>query len=446
MKRRTGRTRREREGGFALLLVFVMAAVAAIALYMELPRVAFDIQRQKEQLLMERGQQYQMAIRRYMQRGLKQGVNQVVGPPWPARIEDLEDTNGRRFLRKRYLDPMTGTDEWRIIHINNGVLTDSINNKPQQNNQQQEGLRQGGITEFASMMDQAAGARSATNPGQARRRPSDSAGSGGGGTGDANASGNPGDSGAQPAPNPLPVPPQTGAGLASGSGNAGQGGAFGTPMPPGIPPGQPSYPGQLGAAVNSNVQPNSPFVNGPNPNGNPSFFPQPGTTMGQISPQQLIGNLLTQPRPGGMPTAVPNANSTIGGGIAGVASKLDDDSIMTCGDHTNYAEWEFIFDPSKWKGPADPRKALVGTPAGSGSSSGSSAGPGMGTPVGGAPGMGAPGVGGPGMGAPGMSGPGGPGAPSFGSSPAANQNRGVGGAQGGNFGTICGMEARPGIQ
>ena len=85
MRRRHGRTRREREGGFALLLVFVMAAVIGITLYMELPRLAFQVQRQKEQMLMERGQQYQLAIRRYMQRGLKQGVNQVVGPPWPAR-------------------------------------------------------------------------------------------------------------------------------------------------------------------------------------------------------------------------------------------------------------------------------------------------------------------------------------------------------------------------
>src|SRR5208283_2421999 len=118
MRRRGGRTRREREGGFALLLVFVMAAVIAITLYMELPRIAFDTQRQKEQLLMERGQQYQIAIRRYMQRGLKQGVNVVVGPAWPAKIEDLEDTNGRRFLRKRYIDPMTGKDEWRLVHIN----------------------------------------------------------------------------------------------------------------------------------------------------------------------------------------------------------------------------------------------------------------------------------------------------------------------------------------
>src|SRR5271157_59282 len=424
-------------------MVFVMAAVIAITLYMELPRVAFDVQRQKEQLLMERGQQYQLAIRRYMQRGLKQGVNQVVGPPWPARIEDLENTNGRRFLRKRYIDPMTGKDEWRIIHINNGVLTDSINNKPK--TQQDEGMRQGGITEFASMGGAAAGP-SATNPSQ-RRRASDNAGSSGGGAaGDPNAPVTMGDSGSvaalpggspgvQPVPVQLPVPPIGGGALSAG-GTVGQGNAFGFPVPPGVSTGQPSFPGQLGGAVNSNNPGGSPYVIPPNPNGNPPFFPQPGAVAGgQLTPQQLIGNLLTQPRPGGMvPAANPTGNNTIGGGIAGVASKLDDDSIMVCADHTNYQEWEFIFDPSKWRAPADPRKTIVGTPAGSSpstSSNSSNFGPGMAPPP--QPGMGVPG----GMGGPGGMSPG----PAGGQSPNP-----AGGLQGGSQNATCGMEARPGIQ
>jgi hypothetical protein len=378
-----------------------------------------------------------------MQRGLKQGVNQVVGPPWPSRIEDLENTNGRRFLRKRYIDPMTGTDEWRFIHINNGVLTDSINNKPQQNNQTQEGMRQGGITEQASLMDSLAGAgRSPGNAAQLRKRPSDSAGSSGGASpSDPNAPVNPGDSGSAPAPpagpvaaggnpgmppgsSPFPVPPQTGAGPAGGSGNWGQPGSLQPPMVPGIPPGQPSYPGQIGGAINSNVQPNSPYATGPNASGNPPFFPQPGSTTGFQSPQQLIGNLLTQPRPNGPPTAVPNGNNTIGGGIAGVASKMDDDSIMVCADHTNYQEWEFIFDPSKWRAPADPRKTVVGTPAGNNSSSSPSTGPGS---------------------APSTQPGGGMGGPSSGPSTGQGQNP-AGGQPGANQNAICGMEARPGIQ
>jgi hypothetical protein len=142
----------------------------------------------------------------------------------------------------------------------------------------------------------------------------------------------------------------------------------------------------------------------------------------------MIGRLLTQPRPGGMPTANPNPNgTTFGGGIAGFASKLDADAIMTCADHTNYSEWEFIFDPSKWKGPADPRKTAIGTPAGSLASGGSNPGGGTGLAL--------------------PNSPGATGGPTIGSPPGQNQNQGrPGGTQGGNLGTICGMEARPGIQ
>jgi type II secretory pathway pseudopilin PulG len=454
MIRRTRKTRREREGGFALLLVFVMAAVLAITLYMEIPRLAFEAQRQKEQMLVERGQQYQIAIRRYMQRGLRQGVNQVVGPPWPTKIEDLEDTNGRRFLRKRYLDPMTGKDEWRIIHINNGVLTDSINNKPKQGDQQDEGLRAGGIAEFAGIGQIGAGSSGPISA-ATRRRTSDGAGSGGGiGPSDPSLPGNAGNSGTAPgaptdagasgasggsqpgAPSPLPGQPPPGAGP-SGGGNWG---AAGSPGPATPPTGQPSYPGQVGFPVNSNNPGGSPYPAGPGSNGNPPFFPQPGGAPGgPLSPQQLIGNILTQPRPGGMPQVTSTGNgTTIGGGMAGVASKLDADAIMVCGDHTNYAEWEFVFDPSKWRGPADPRKALVGTPVGGSQNSPSgSAGQGSNMPQSTQPGGGGPG----GFSGGGQS-PTGPGQ-SPGQGPGQGQGQ-PGGSQG-NLGAICGMEARPGI-
>ena len=56
--RRAGssRPRKPKEGGFALLLVLLLAAIIAINLYLEVPRLAFQAQRQKEQMLMERGE------------------------------------------------------------------------------------------------------------------------------------------------------------------------------------------------------------------------------------------------------------------------------------------------------------------------------------------------------------------------------------------------------
>jgi hypothetical protein len=108
---------REAERGYALLFVFLMAAVVALYLYTQLPRVAFESERDKEQTLIDRGEQYKRAIQLYVG-ALKK---------YPQKIEDLENTNEKRYLRRRYIDPMTGKDEWRLIHVNAaGQLTDSL--------------------------------------------------------------------------------------------------------------------------------------------------------------------------------------------------------------------------------------------------------------------------------------------------------------------------------
>ncbi|MGD0365241.1 MAG: hypothetical protein ABSC93_30525, partial [Bryobacteraceae bacterium] len=126
---------RRGESGYAMLLVFLMAAIIAIALYSEVPRIAFEAQRAKEQLLIERGEQYKRAIQVFVRK-----VNR-----YPATIEELESLNNTRFLRKRYIDPMTGKDKWRLIHVNGGVLTDSI---IQQNKPGQDPTKQGNTNTF----------------------------------------------------------------------------------------------------------------------------------------------------------------------------------------------------------------------------------------------------------------------------------------------------------
>jgi hypothetical protein len=108
--------RREGERGFALLVIFLMAAAVSIALYIEMPRVAFESQRNREELLVQRGEQYKRGIELYY-RKMK---------TYPQKMEDLENTNNFRFLRKRYKDPLTGKDEWRIIHMGPAGLTDSL--------------------------------------------------------------------------------------------------------------------------------------------------------------------------------------------------------------------------------------------------------------------------------------------------------------------------------
>ena len=74
----------------------------------------------------------------------------------------------------------------------------------------------------------------------------------------------------------------------------------------------------------------------------------------------MINGLLTQPRPGGMPNNMPGA--TMGGGIAGVASKYEAEGIMVINQRTKINEWEYIFDASKWRAPPNPVSGAVGNP------------------------------------------------------------------------------------
>jgi hypothetical protein len=109
--------------GFALLLIFFMAAAVALMLYTQMPRVAFESERDKEQLLIDRGEQYKRAILLYYNDYKR----------YPAKIEDLENTNSHRYLRRKYVDPFTGKDEWRLVHTNGMFLTDSLVQKPPAN-------------------------------------------------------------------------------------------------------------------------------------------------------------------------------------------------------------------------------------------------------------------------------------------------------------------------
>jgi hypothetical protein len=111
---------RRQERGFALLVIFLIAAAVAFTMYRELPRAAFESARDKEQLLMDRGNQYKRAIQ----------VFYTVNKRYPSEIKELENTNDKRFLRRRYIDPMTGKDEWRLVHTNGSFLTDSLVTKP----------------------------------------------------------------------------------------------------------------------------------------------------------------------------------------------------------------------------------------------------------------------------------------------------------------------------
>ena len=99
--------RTDAEDGYLLLTVLVMVFLILLALSVAAPKVAKEIQRDKEQEALQRGLQYRRAIQLYYK---KFGA-------YPSDIKQLEKTNEIRFLRKRYTDPITGKDDWRLIHM-----------------------------------------------------------------------------------------------------------------------------------------------------------------------------------------------------------------------------------------------------------------------------------------------------------------------------------------
>ena len=118
----SGRMRRSVASGFALLIVMVAAAVLLISLTAALPSIYQEGQREREAELIFRGLQYARAIANFHQKFQR----------YPASIQDLTKlTNGFRFLRKEYADPMTPNGKWRLIHANaQGVLLDSRTQGP----------------------------------------------------------------------------------------------------------------------------------------------------------------------------------------------------------------------------------------------------------------------------------------------------------------------------
>ena len=95
------------ETGYLLFGVLILLFLFTLALSIAAPLVAKDIQRDKEEEAVQRGKQYKRAIRMYYKK-----YN-----AYPTTMAQLESTNNLRFLRKRYLDPMTGKDDWRLIHV-----------------------------------------------------------------------------------------------------------------------------------------------------------------------------------------------------------------------------------------------------------------------------------------------------------------------------------------
>ncbi len=95
------------EEGYILIAVIFMLAILMISLSVAAPAIKRDIQRDRELETMQRGKQYIRAIKLYYK---KFGA-------YPPSADALLKTSEIRFLRRKYIDPTSGKDEWKPIHF-----------------------------------------------------------------------------------------------------------------------------------------------------------------------------------------------------------------------------------------------------------------------------------------------------------------------------------------
>lgn len=104
---------RDGEQGFLLLGLIVACALILIALSVAASRMAFTLRREREVESVHRANQYVRAIQLYYR---KMGS-------YPGSVKQLEDTNHVRYLRKQYVDPLTGKADYRLIVVGQNKTT-----------------------------------------------------------------------------------------------------------------------------------------------------------------------------------------------------------------------------------------------------------------------------------------------------------------------------------
>jgi hypothetical protein len=349
--------------GSALLIVFVFAAVIAIMLYREMPVAVFEAQRQKEELLIDRGDEYKHAVKLFVRK---------VGT-FPPSIEALENTNRMRFLRHKFDDPFTGKDDWRLLHAGpGGMIVDSkvntnkskldANGKPVAGNgaaTSSTGFNSGSNSSFNSGSNSGFGSSFGSGSNSSFNSGSNSGFGSTFNQGNSRNQGNLGfgqvsnsDSSAGPEVTVATAPSRPPAIAANGSGGAAANNDLSViPGENGQPIGQP-----VGQSGESSLPVNSGYsqARGALPPGTAATDPAAGagSTPGNSgqNPQGLMRSMLNAPPNPQTPQQQQGARQSgtiMSGGIAGVASKASGHSIKLVNDQDNYSLWEFYFDMTK---------------------------------------------------------------------------------------------------
>ncbi len=114
------------DAGFSLAALIFFATAISILLSAAYPAYQMQAKRETEEELIFRGEEYTRGIQKYQR---KFGI-------YPPSVDVLVQSNGLRFIRRPYTDPITGK-AFRLIYINpDGTVTGStlagqrVNNVP----------------------------------------------------------------------------------------------------------------------------------------------------------------------------------------------------------------------------------------------------------------------------------------------------------------------------
>jgi type II secretory pathway pseudopilin PulG len=112
-RRRTAPGARPQEKGYVLLMLLLVVALMGIFALAAYTTIEFEIRRDQEQEMIHRGVQYSRAIRGYYKKFGR----------YPTKLEDLDNTNNLRYLRKRYKDPLNKNKDFRLLHFGEQGVT-----------------------------------------------------------------------------------------------------------------------------------------------------------------------------------------------------------------------------------------------------------------------------------------------------------------------------------
>ena len=111
--RRTAAGPRRRDEGYILLMMILVIALMGIFAMVAASKIDFEIRRDQEEEMIHRGVQYSRAIRGYYKKFGR----------YPTKLEDLDNTNNLRYLRKHYKDPLNKNLDFRLLHFGEPGVT-----------------------------------------------------------------------------------------------------------------------------------------------------------------------------------------------------------------------------------------------------------------------------------------------------------------------------------